>query len=108
MEYKIENRRLVIEKDGVKTQIVIDVQNVKRGKNPYWIVLEAYVGRFDVNKKFPIEFCGSEAISTIPLKDDENEGLKDMLANDFGWGPYDINKIKKVLGETGISYVIER
>ena len=91
----------------MKTNIAILVKNAKPGKNKNWIVLEAYVGFFDVNKLYRIEFCGTEAISSIPLLDNQNDQLIELLANDYGYGPYNLSKVKETIGE-GKQYIIVR
>ena len=91
----------------MRSNIVIDVKNVKPGKSPNWIILESYIGYFDVNRLYNIEFCGTEVTSSIPLMAAETEQLLTMLIKDFGYGPYNISKVKATVGD-GKYYVITK
>ena len=54
-----------------------------------------------------MEFCGTEIITDIPFLQEEKEKLATMLAADFGYAPYDLSAIRKIIGD-GINYVLVR
>ena len=87
-------------------QIIINIRNVKIGRTDYWLLFEAYSGYYNVHTKYKIEFCGTEFNSSIPLLDEDEELIRKMLVEDFGYGPYDLKKVKLILG-TGKDYVID-
>lgn len=91
----------------MSARIVVFVINAKKGKTENWIVFEANVSRFDVNRKYIIDFCGTEVDSDIPLTDGQNEILKELLVKDFGYAPYNIEKAKKIIG-MGKQYFINK
>ena len=91
----------------MNVNIVVFIRDVKKGKSNNWLVFEAYVGFFDVNRVYKIDFSGIDLDSSIPLTDEENESLKELLIKDFGYAPYDTDKAKKIIGD-GKSYTISR
>lgn len=86
--------------------IVVFIKDAKKGTSKNWIILKAFAERFDKNKVYEINFCGTEANSSIPLTDKQNETLKELLIQDFGYAPYDIDKAKKIIGN-GKQYTIK-
>lgn len=90
----------------MNVNIVIFIKNVKKGTTKNWIILEAFAERFDKNKVYEINFCGTDVNSSIPLIEDQNKILRDLLVKDFGYAPYDIDKAKKIIGN-GKKYIIK-
>lgn len=91
----------------MNVNIIVFIKNVEKGKTINWLTFEANVGFFDVNRTYTIDFCGTDANSSIPLTDEQNETLKDLLIKDFGYAPYDMDKAKKIIGN-GKSYIIKK
>ncbi len=91
----------------MKFQIVIHLMSVKPGKNKNWVTFEAYVGALDRNRKYTIDFCGTEMHHGLSLTDDEIEELKQRIGKDFGYPPFNIENMKKILGK-GKSYTLIR
>lgn len=87
-------------------RIVVDMISVRKGKTENWLVFTAYVGALDRHKKYQIEFCGTELLPSFYLNDDQLETLREMLIEDFGFGPYDLDKAKATLKRLK-SYTIE-
>lgn len=87
-------------------RIVVDIISVRKGKTQNWLEFTAYVGALDRNRKYQIEFCGTELHPSFYLSETQLEALRDMLIQDFGFGPYKIDvaqaKVKELKG-----YVLE-
>lgn len=81
------------------------IRSASKGKSDNWLVFSVYVSHLDVNKKYRIEFCGTELISSLPLTDEQVDRLKGKMVQDFGYAPYNIDKAKRIIGE-GRSYSI--
>lgn len=81
------------------------IKSAFKGKSDNWLVFSVYVSHLDVNKKYRIEFCGTELVSSLPLTDEQVDGLKRKMVQDFGYAPYNINKVREIIGE-GRSYLI--
>lgn len=86
--------------------IVVWVKHASKGKNDYWIVFDAYARCFDVNKTYKIEYCGTELNTSIPFIDGDKEKLRRMFEEDYSYGPFDIVKVNKKVGQ-GKRYIIE-
>ena len=91
----------------MNVNIVVSIKDVQKGTTKNWIIFESLVGFFDTNKVYKINFCGTDVDSSIPLTDEQNESLKELLIRDFGYAPYDINKAKKTI-ENGKKYVLKK
>lgn len=91
----------------MEANIVAFLKNVKKGKTKNWLTFEINIGRFDVNKQYTVNFCGTDMDSCIPLTDEQEVRLKELLVEDFGYAPYDIEGAKKILGN-GKQYVIKK
>ena len=91
----------------MKTQFIIWIKDIKKGRNENWLHFNAYVDCFDKNRLYGIDFCGTMIESSIPLTDYQRRLFADLLSNDFGFAPYDVEKATKVIGD-GKGYVIDR
>lgn len=91
----------------MQVQIAIYLIDVKQGKNRNWLTFNAYVDALDKNKKYTLNFCGTELEHSLSLPDQEVEELVNMMCADFGYAPYDLEKAKQVL-QKGKSYVLIR
>ena len=80
-----------------KVNFSVQLIDVKIGKNNYWLDFTAYADSMDKNRKYKIEFCGTEVITTISLSNDKKEVLQKSLQNDYGYGPYKLPEIKEKL-----------
>ena len=89
----------------MQVQTVVNLISVKPGKNKNWLIFEAYVGAMDRNKKYTLEFCGTELKHSLSLLDQEIEQLKVMMCSDFGYAPFDLEEAKKIL-KNSKSYVL--
>ena len=87
--------------------LVIKIENVKLGKNKNWLDFQVMVGALDQNRRYTINYCGTELHHGLSLKDEEMEIFRGYLCSDFGFPPFDIQKVKKNLGN-GKSYIIVR
>lgn len=83
----------------MNSYFMISIQDVELGKNGCWLKFHAYVGRYDVNKKYEIDYCGTGISSDIPLTDEQKEMFRSQLNKDFGYAPFDIVKAKRILGD---------
>lgn len=78
-----------------KSQMVVQLIDVKIGKNDYWLEFLAFADSMDKNKKYKIEFCGTEMHTSLSLNATRAEKLKEELSNVFGYGPYKISEVKE-------------
>lgn len=86
---------------------VVFIKDVKKGETKNWLIFEAFVSFFDVNRVYKINFSGTDVDSSIPLTDEQNESLKELLIKDFGNAPFDIDKAKKIIA-SGKEYIIKK
>lgn len=89
----------------MNANIVVFLKNVKQGKTKNWLTFEICVGRFDVNKKYIVDFCGTDIDSCVPLRAEQKVRLKELFVEDFGYAPYNIEEAKEIVGN-GKQYVI--
>jgi hypothetical protein len=74
---------------------IVQLIDAKVIKNNYWIEFLAFADSMDKNRKYKIEFCGTEISTTLSLTDVREEKLKQELLKVFGYGPYKIAEIKE-------------
>lgn len=87
--------------------MVVTLVDVSEGKTKNWLIFHAYVGELDRNKKFKLEFCGTDLDHNLSITDEMSEQLRQCIRDDFGSAPYNIKEAKKIL-KTHYSYRIER
>lgn len=82
-------------------QIIVDIKSARFGKNKNWIIFEAFCGFFDNNKKYTIEYCGTDVETNIPFTDSQGQQLIEKLHQEYGYAPFALDSIKKkiVLGQ---------
>ena len=85
--------------------IVVNVFKVSKGKNSNWLKFTITVGGLNDNRKFDVDFCGTE-LNGGSLYGDMREIVKNELANDYGYPPYDINICKRLFKQKD-NYSIE-
>ncbi|MBQ8817052.1 MAG: hypothetical protein IJZ83_00575 [Clostridia bacterium] len=87
--------------------VAIKIFDVSMGKNKNWLEFKAVIGSLDGNSKYTLSFCGTELLHSLSLPNSEIDYLRDCLCQDFGFAPYKISDIKKILGD-GKIYIITR
>lgn len=90
----------------MRTKFIIWIKQVNKGENEYWLHFDAYVDRFDKNKLYGIEYCGTEASSSIPLTSEQSMKFVEMLSEDFGYAPFNVEKARLIIG-SGKEYIID-
>lgn len=80
--------------------MVIYIVNVRKGKTPYHLEFDVYNGELNRNRKYYIEYTGTELIHNMCLTDEIEEALKESLNEDFGFAPFDIDKAKRIIGKS--------
>lgn len=85
--------------------IVVNVFKVSKGKNSNWLKFTITVGGLNDNRKFDVDFCGTE-LNGGSLYGDMREIVKNELANDYGYPPYDIKICKRIFKQKD-NYSIE-
>lgn len=85
--------------------MVVDIRSVNIGRNQSWLEFICFVGTIDRNRAFTIEFWGTELNTSFYLSESNQEALRDMLVEDFGYSPYNISEAEAQLGQSKI-YVI--
>ena len=77
--------------------MVIRLISVDRGKTENWLSFKCYNGQLDLNREFYIDYCGSEIHHNMSLPEDIEDRLKESLNDDFGYSPFDMDKVRKTL-----------
>ena len=91
----------------MQVQIAVWLMDVELGKNKNWLSFKAHVDALDKNKKYTLNFCGTDLEHSLSLPDEEIDKLINMLCSDFGHAPFDLGKAKHILGK-GKAYVLIR
>lgn len=78
--------------------IVVNVFKVSKGKNSNWLKFTITVGGVNDNREFDVDFCGTE-LNGGSLYGDMREMVKNELASDYGYPPYDIKNVKESLSK---------
>lgn len=89
------------------TNIIVFINNASLGKNNYWISFDAYVSSFNPSKRYKMDYCGTKLHSSIPFTAEKSEVMRGMLIDDYAYGPFDINRVRTILG-SGKSYVFKK
>ena len=77
---------------------VINLKEVKYGRNKYHLCFKGYVPRQDPNWLYEFDFIGTDVSTNAYLPEKEKQQFKEQLVKDFGYAPYDIRKVKKIFG----------
>lgn len=86
--------------------IKITITSVKSGKNKNWLTFSAFIDSLSKNTLYSFDFCGTEIIHSLSLRQKAIDELCSKLCSDFGYAPYDVNKCKKICGK-GKEYFIK-
>ena len=70
--------------------LTLNIKSVDLGRTENWLSIDTYAARYDVNRLYHIDFCGTELHHDMPLTDDLREQLMEALVEKFGHAPYDI------------------
>lgn len=80
-------------------QRIIWINRVEKGRSDNWLKLYAYSAQSDINKEYSLDYCGTELhLNDLPMSDEYYEVLKEALQKDFGYGPYNIYEIRRIIG----------
>ncbi len=77
--------------------MLIRIMDVEEGKTKNWLEFSCFNSALDVNRLFHISFCGTDINHNMSLTDKYNKKLLNMLNNDYGYAPYDIQKANEIL-----------
>ena len=88
----------------IKTYVV-NLYSVRIDRTQYWLKFTITVGGLNDNRKFDVDFCGTE-LNGGSLYGDMREIVKNELANDYGYPPYDIKICKRIFKQKD-NYSIE-
>lgn len=91
----------------MEQQIIVSLIDVEYGRNENWLSFKAYVGWLNKNRKYTLDYCGTELKHSLPLLDCEMDELRASMYKDFGSAPFDLHKAKHILGE-GKDYILIR
>ena len=83
---------------------VIQIISVKLGKNPNWLKFQAFIPHLDVNRKYILDFCGTELSTSASISEETVEDLRKCLCKKFVNMPFDIKECKSILGKNGLTY----
>lgn len=85
---------------------LIRLISVEQGRNNYHLLFKGYIHRFDINKIYDFDFIGTEiSYTNSSLTNLAKEQLTKYLQNDFGYGPYNLSKIRSKFGNSKNYYV---
>ena len=85
----------------------ISLIEVKNGTSAYSLIFKGYIPRLNSNKLYYFDYIGTEIKDTnAALIDFAKENLTIAIYEDFGGGPFDLEKVKQTFG-TGKEYFIE-
>lgn len=79
--------------------MVVNLVSVSKGKSENWLIFQAYVGELDRNRKYKLEFCGTELHDALSITDKMREKLREKIREDFGSAPYNIEEAKEKIKE---------
>ena len=78
--------------------IVVNVFKVSKDEKSKWLKFTIKVGGVNDNREFDVDFCGTE-LNGGSLYGDMREMVKNELASDYGYPPYDIKNVKESLSK---------
>lgn len=73
----------------------VQILSVENGKSQNWLKIYAYISQMDVNKKFLIEYCGTDAICE-QLTSEQAEKAVPYLQKLFGYAPFNLTEAQKI------------
>lgn len=85
--------------------MIISMIDVSEGRTKNWLIFKAYIGAMSRHNKYTLEFCGTELRGSLSVNEERQENFRQMLIEDYGFGPYDIEDAKEKL-KTHHSYNI--
>ena len=77
--------------------MVIRLIDVTYGRNNHWLHFVCTNGESDVNRRFYIDYSGTDLLHNMSLADETENSLKTKLNDDFGFVPFKIEAAKRVL-----------
>lgn len=83
---------------------VIQIISVRLGRNSNWLQFQAFIPHLDLNKKYTLDFCRTELLTSASISDETIEDLRKCLCKKFVHMPFDIKKCKDILGKNGLTY----
>ncbi len=85
---------------------IIRMESVEYGSTKNHLHFKGYIPRKDSNLLYDFDFTGVEVIVNTYLPEKATEQLKENLINNFGYAPYDIEKVKQIF-ENSRDYVVD-
>lgn len=85
---------------------IIRMESVEYGVNKNHLHFKGFIPRKDPNLLYDFDFIGVEVIVNTYLSEKAKEQLADALAEDYGYAPYDINKVRCKFGD-GKDYEVD-
>lgn len=87
--------------------LVLKLESVEWGKTKNWLVFRSYITPLDTSRLYTFEFCGSDLIAHASLTDDQENQLREILSERFGYPPYnDLKNIQDKLSEQNYYRVV--
>lgn len=81
----------------------IQVINATPCKNKNWVKLYVYAPYYDNNRKYTIDYCGTDCETALPLTTFQTQRLIEHLQMNFGFAPFDVELIKDEI-QNGINF----
>lgn len=78
---------------------VIRMISVEYGINNNHLLFRGFIPRKDPNLQYEFDFIGVETIVNTHLPKRANKQLTDKLREDYGYAPYDIEKVRRKFGD---------
>lgn len=83
----------------------LTIESAEKGRNANWLILNALWSRDDAMHR--LEFCGTELQDDLCITEEAHGKLLECLAEDFGYAPYNIRKVRSRLKGQGYAYLFE-
>ena len=84
---------------------VVNLWSVKKGNTPNWLEFTITIGGLNDNRKFKIDFCGTE-LNGLSLSSKVVDMFRKKFISDYHYPPYDIDQCKQTLKENN-NFTIE-
>lgn len=85
---------------------LIRMTSVEYGRNNNHLIFKGFIPRKDPNWQYEFDFIGVETNINTYLPEKAKEQLTNKLAEEYGYAPYDIKKVKEIFGD-GRDYKVD-
>lgn len=101
-----EKQSFYLKGKGDSMSDIIRMTSVKYGKNENHLHFRGFIPRKDPNLQYDFDFIGIDIDVSTFLPQKAKEQLVNALREDYGYAPFDINKVKAKFGN-GKDYEVD-